>query len=57
MKLNLLNTQRLLKAGHVNELYPRNERDAILLFAINNSMTIAEIDELLYSRDQETLKS
>ncbi|MCH4890864.1 XRE family transcriptional regulator [Acidaminobacter sp. JC074] len=57
MKLNLQNTQRLLKAGQVNELYPRNERDAIIIFAINNNMSLRQVDEILYSRKQETLVS
>ena len=37
MHLTLDETQHLLKYGHANELYPRNRKDSILIYAIKKS--------------------
>ena len=47
LNLNIDETQHLLKYGHVSELYPKRERDAIIIFAIKNGYNVIQTDELL----------
>lgn len=53
----LREANRLLKAGGVNELYCKERRDAILIYALDHGMTRQEVDEALYSFGEETLGS
>lgn len=53
--LTLNQSNKALKLGNVGELYPKNPRDSIIIFAINKELDIFKIDELLYSRNFETL--
>ncbi len=48
-------TQRMLKLGGCSELYARVARDAVILFAIQRGMGIADADDLLYSNGFPTL--
>jgi hypothetical protein len=43
------------KAGY-NELYPKIKRDVFLIYAVNNHMTIEEVDDLLYQMGEEGLE-
>lgn len=52
MKLDISECQKLLKFGGVNELYPRNRRDAIIIFALRKKLNIFELNELLYDMDE-----
>ena len=54
--LNVDETQTLLKQSGYRELYPRDTRDALLLFAINNGKNIIETNELLYTHNVEVLE-
>lgn len=47
LHLTVEETQRMLKLGGCSELYARVERDAAILFALQNGMTICEADTLL----------
>ena len=49
MHLSLPETQRLLKIAQRGELYPKNRRDAAILFAIFHHMDIIETELLLDS--------
>ena len=49
MHLTLPETQRLLKIAQRGELYPKNRRDAAILFAIFHHMDIIETELLLDS--------
>lgn len=40
-------TQKMLKLSGCRELYARDERDALLLFALQRNMTIMDANELL----------
>lgn len=40
--------QKMLKLSGNRELYARDERDALILFALQREMTIFEVNELLY---------
>ena len=47
MKLNLKETQRLLYYAGSEELYPKNSRDSVIIYAINNQMNVADTNALL----------
>ena len=49
MHLTLPETQRLLKIAQRGELYPKNRRDAAILFAIFHKMNIVQTELLLDS--------
>lgn len=55
MKLSLEESNKLLRAGEKNELYCRNKRDAIVIFAINNHLSINEVEEILLDRGLESI--
>jgi len=42
-------TQRMLKLSCNRELYTRDKRDALILFALQRKMTILDANELLFS--------
>jgi predicted transcriptional regulator len=56
MRLNLEETQRLLKIGGGSVLYPRNKRDSVIIYAINNSYSVLDCDEVLYELNEKTLQ-
>lgn len=47
LQLNLEETQRLLKIGNRNILYPRMKRDAAAIFSIEKKLSLSEYLELL----------
>ena len=55
MHLNLRETDRLLQAAGVNELYCKNERDAIIIFAVQKGYSLQKTDEELYRFGEETI--
>lgn len=55
LELDLTETQRLLKLGQVNELYPRSERDALIVFCLNQKMTLQDLEEALYQNQSDPL--
>ncbi len=57
MKLNLRETDRLLKAAGVNELYCKNRRDAIIIFAVDRGYSLHKTDEELFRFGEETICS
>lgn len=55
---NLVETNRALKLYGMNELYPKNSRDACLIVAINNRIfNIAKIDDSLEEQGLEKLST
>lgn len=56
MKLNLDECQKALKLSGRSALYPRLRRDSILIYAIENQLTIFRCDELLEKYGEECLK-
>lgn len=54
--LNAQEVQTLLKQAGYRELYPRDPRDALLLFAIERRKTIIDANELLYEHNIEVLE-
>ena len=47
LKLNVDETQRMLKIAGRAELYPRKHYDAVILYALNNGMSLDNANELL----------
>ena len=57
MRCDLIETNRLLQASGVNELYCKDRRDAIILFCIDRGRSLQETDEELYRFGEATLGS
>jgi hypothetical protein len=55
LRTNLEECQRLLKLAGVNELYAKNRRDAIIIFALENGLGIPELNDILFNLDEFTL--
>ncbi len=55
MGLPLEKIQQLLKAAGYSPLYVKRPFDSIVLYGIFKKMSVAEINELLYDYDMETL--
>jgi len=56
MDLTTEETQKLLKQAGYRELYPRDPRDALLLYAVGHDMGILEANELLYDNNIDVLE-
>ena len=48
MGLNLRETQSFLKKCTYSELYPRNRRDAVVIFCLQHDCSIMETNDILY---------
>ena len=55
MKLSLEETQALLKHCCSRPLYPKNERDSVIIYALMNGYNIVKTSELLYEKNFEML--
>lgn len=47
LQLNLDETQRLLKIAQRQSLYPRNKRDAAVIYAITHKLNLEEFDSFM----------
>jgi len=47
--------QKVLRLGKTRPLYPRDKRDAIILFALKNKLTIAELNNKLFDAKEKLL--
>lgn len=56
MKLELSEVQNLLNQTGYPVLYPRLERDCVLIFGIERHLSIIDINELLFDTKNEQLK-
>lgn len=52
---SLRETNRLLQAGGANELYCKNRRDAIIIFAISHGYSLQKTEEELYRFGEPTI--
>ncbi|MDE5907323.1 MAG: helix-turn-helix domain-containing protein [Lachnospiraceae bacterium] len=50
-------TQKMLKLSGNRELYARDERDAMILFALHQKKSVFDVNELLFSHDLPVLKT
>ena len=55
MQLGLRETDRLLQAAGANELYCKNRRDAIIIFAVQKGYTLQKVNEELNRFGEETI--
>ncbi len=55
MGLSLAQVNKLLRAAGKLELYCKYKRDAVIIFAINNSLSYMELEDLLYEKKLATL--
>lgn len=53
--LSIEDTNRLFRAGGVNDLYVRNKRDTICMYCLKQGMSVEACNELLYQVGEETL--
>lgn len=49
--LSVDEAQKVLRYGKVRPLYPRDERDAYILFGLNKKYSLDEINDLLYEHN------
>lgn len=55
LKLDLEETQRLLRTACRGALYPRARRDAVFIFALQRGLSLFDTNELLYSLEEAPL--
>lgn len=55
MHATLEETQNLLKQAGLAQLYPREKRDAIVVYGLLHGMTLFEVNDKLFEEDEETL--
>ena len=55
MKCTLQETNRMLQAAGVNELYVKNRRDAIIIFCIEHGYTLMKTNDELYRFGEEPI--
>lgn len=55
MHLSLREADRLLQAAGANELYCKNRRDAIIIFAIDKGYSLQKVNEELYRFGEDTI--
>lgn len=55
LRLSLKEVQRLLAVGGCGALYPKIRRDAAVIFALNQHVTLLETEDLLVSLSERSL--
>ena len=55
MKLNIEETQQLLKCAGYSQLYVKLPFDSVVLYGLCKGLSVVQINELLYAYDLETL--
>ena len=55
LSATLEETQTLLKQCGYAQLYARDRRDAIILYGIVNGMSLFDVNDKLFSEEEETL--
>ena len=56
MKMDIKETQYFLRAAQVPVLYPRNQRDCIILYGLEQGVSVMELNETLYTMQFELLE-
>ena len=51
----LAQTQELLRIGGMAQLYPKNKRDAIIIYGLTHGQTLPQVNELLFAESKESL--
>lgn len=55
LNASLAETQELLKLCGLAQLYPKDRRDAIILYGILNGMDLFAVNDKLFAKNEETL--
>lgn len=55
LKATIEETQSMLKQCGYAELYPKNKRDAIILFGFLHNKSLFDVNDMLYDQEEETL--
>ena len=55
LQLTVDQSQSLLRSGACAALYPRSKRDAVLIYALTEKMTLFDVNDLLFSLEEKTL--
>ena len=55
MRATMEEIQEMLKLCGYAQLYPKNKRDAIILFGVTHGKDLFEINDLLFDEEEETL--
>lgn len=55
-QMNYDETQRALALSDVGKLYPRRKRDSIIIFALNQKLSVQQTNELLYEENEVPFK-
>ena len=55
LSATLEETQELLKQCGLAQLYPKDKRDAIVIYGLINGMSLFDINDKLFSEDEEIL--
>lgn len=53
--LSVEDANRLLQSAGFTNLYPRDKRDAIIIFGLHNKLNINEVDDVLFEFNLETI--
>lgn len=56
MKTTLSETQRILRLGHCEQLYPRNLRDSVIIHSINHGTSVMDTNQILYDMGKELME-
>ena len=56
MKLNFEEVQKMLKYNGLAPLYPKNRRDSIIIFAINEKSTVIDLNIMLDNKKEKILE-
>jgi len=57
MQLSLKEAQRLLNIAGASALYPKNRRDAIIIYCLQSNYDIQKADDILYDYEEESISS
>jgi len=52
MSLTVLETQMLMRIAQTAQLDPRNRRDSVIIYALNNNSTIETLNDVLFDIDE-----
>jgi len=47
--------QKLLRTSGFAELYPKDKRDTIIIYGISHGLSLQEVNDLLFDKDEEAL--
>lgn len=55
LSATLEQTQELLRIGGMAQLYAKNQRDAVIMYALTHQVELAKANDLLFAENEETL--